>query len=81
MPTSITLKNVPDDLYDCLKRSADFNQRSINGEAIACLARALTPTGGATPERLARARQIRERLDPARFAKLDVRSAIRRGRP
>lgn len=47
---TITLKNVPDDLYDQLKRSADRHRRSINREAILCLEQALqSGTPGAQP--------------------------------
>lgn len=34
MPANITLKNIPDELYEKLKISADFNRRSINIEAV-----------------------------------------------
>jgi len=35
MSTSITVKNIPQDLYDKIKRRADRNHRSINWEIIA----------------------------------------------
>ncbi|MBI3693422.1 MAG: Arc family DNA-binding protein [Acidobacteria bacterium] len=34
---TLSLKNVPDKLYERLKKSAAENHRSINREAIACL--------------------------------------------
>ena len=37
MPVTITLKNIPDDVYKRLKLSADTHRRSLNGEAIVCL--------------------------------------------
>jgi antitoxin FitA len=80
VPTNITLKNVPDNIYQSLKRSADVNRRSINGEAIACLGKALTHSGGATPERLETARRIRAQLNPAHFTRRGIRDSIRRGR-
>lgn len=36
MPT-ITVKNIPPDLYELLKGSAQANRRSINSEIITCL--------------------------------------------
>ena len=36
MPTTLTLKNIPDDVYDRLKASAEANRRSMNSEAIVC---------------------------------------------
>jgi plasmid stability protein len=80
VPTNITLKNIPDNIYQSLKRSADANHRSINGEAIACLGKVLTPSGGVTPERLEEARRIREQLDPAHFSRRGIREATKRGR-
>jgi plasmid stability protein len=40
MPT-MTIKNVPDDLYKKLKESAQEHGRSINNEVIFCIKRAL----------------------------------------
>ena len=34
---TITLKNIPDDLYEQVKRSAQINRRSINSEIIFCI--------------------------------------------
>lgn len=44
MPTSLTLKNIPDDVYDRLKASAQRNHRSLNSEVMACLETVLLPT-------------------------------------
>ena len=56
---TITVKNIPDDLYARLKQSAGLNRRSINREAIVCLEQALQARR-ATPETvLARAQQLR----------------------
>ena len=43
MPT-ITLKNVPDDLYEALKARARINRRSLNSEIIHALEETLLPT-------------------------------------
>jgi antitoxin FitA len=60
MPT-LTIRNVPDHLYEQLKQSAMQHHRSINSEVLVCLERYLI-----TPERskaatLARIRQLREK--------------------
>jgi len=34
---NITVKNIPDDLYEKLSRSAKINRRSINQEIIVCI--------------------------------------------
>jgi plasmid stability protein len=38
---SLTIKSVPDDLYEQLRQSATQHRRSINSEVIVCLQRAL----------------------------------------
>ena len=59
MPTTLTLKNIPDAVYQQLKLSAAVNRRSMNSQAIVCLEAALSP-GMVTPlDRIARARELR----------------------
>ncbi len=54
MPTTLTLKNIPDEIYARLKTAAALHRRSLNSEAILCLETVLAP-GSITPgERLAR---------------------------
>ena len=38
---SLTVKNIPPDLYELLKKSAAVNHRSINSEIIVCIEQAL----------------------------------------
>jgi len=40
---SITIKNVPDEIYDKIKENAALNYRSINSEILYCLNKALNP--------------------------------------
>ena len=37
MATTVTLKGIPDDVYERLKASASANHRSLNSEVIACI--------------------------------------------
>ncbi len=41
--TTITVKNIPDDLYERLKQAAKTNHRSINSEIIACIESGVRP--------------------------------------
>ena len=41
---SLTVKNIPEEIYERLKKSAAAHRRSINQEAIYCLDRALGST-------------------------------------
>jgi plasmid stability protein len=81
MPTTLTLKNIPDAVYERLKASAERHRRSLNSEAIVCLESVLLP-GRMTPaERLARARALRANLPKQKFLARDIDAAKRAGRP
>jgi antitoxin FitA len=80
MPTTLTLKNIPDEVYDRLKRSAEAHRRSMNSEAIVCLETALLSSRLAPSERLARARALRAALPTGKFRARDVAAMKREGR-
>ncbi len=58
--STVTIKNIPDDLYENLKRAAAANHRSINGEVIVCIERAVGARKIDEEEVLQRARRLRE---------------------
>ena len=72
MPTTLTLKNIPDSVYDRLKRSAEAHRRSMNSEAIVCLEAVLLPAKVTPTERLARARELRAALPKGQFKVRDI---------
>ena len=78
---SITVKNIPDDLYERLKTTASVHHRSINSEIINCLETVLKPTTIAAEERLARIRSLREGANSKGLDAGDIARAIRKGRP
>lgn len=80
MPTTLTLKNIPDEVYARLKRSAEIHRRSLNGEAIVCFEMVLFPTKITPAERLARARELRGALLQTKFQALDIDKMKREGR-
>ena len=80
MPTTLTLKNIPDDVYDRLKRSAETHRRSMNSEAIVCLEAVLQPARVTPTERLARARELRGALQQGEFRARDIDTLKREGR-
>jgi plasmid stability protein len=80
MPTTLTLKNIPDDVYERLRVAAEMHRRSLNSEAIVCLETVLMPTKVAPSERLARARQLRAELS-AKFRARDIDALKKQGRP
>ncbi len=78
---TLTLKNVPDRLYERLRESARDHRRSINKEAIVCLERSLA-VGRLDPTSLiARAREIREGAGKLYITDEDLRRARDEGRP
>lgn len=81
MPTTLTLKNIPDAVYERLKSAAEMHRRSLNSEAIVCLEAVLLPTKLAPSERLARARELRAALPRQMFLADDIENAKRDGRP
>lgn len=81
MPTTLTLKNIPDEVYERLKLSAETHRRSLNSEAIVCLESVLLPGRIAAAERLARARALRASLPKGEFRARDIDAAKREGRP
>lgn len=80
MPTTITLKGIPDDVYQQLKASAEANRRSMNSEAIACLETTLLPRRTSALEHAARAREIRTMLKERTFEPADIDRFKRAGR-
>lgn len=80
MATTLTLKNIPDAVYERLKAAALAHRRSLNSEAIVCLEAVLTPTRVAPSERLARARELRATLPKERFLAQEIDAIKREGR-
>ena len=81
MPTTLTLKNIPDEIHLRLKALAETHRRSLNSEAIVCLESVLLPGRLAPSERLARARALRSQLPDIRFNADDIDLMKRDGRP
>ncbi len=81
MPTTLTLKNIPDAVYDRLKLAAEIHRRSLNSEAIVCLESVLMPTKMMPRERIARARELRANLSGGEFRARDIDAMKRDERP
>lgn len=81
MPTTLTLKNIPDAVYQRLKTAAETHRRSLNSEAIVCLEAVLMPTKLAPSERLARARELRAALPQRNYLAAEIDASKREGRP
>lgn len=82
MPVTITLKNIPESLYESLKTAALKNRRSLNGEV---LARLEESTAGwahlGMDERLEQIRAARVTLKGGPFDPEELERYINEGRP
>jgi len=56
---TVTVKNIPDELYDRLKSVAEINRRSINSEIIMCIENTVISRPINLDEVLENARQLR----------------------
>ena len=77
---TVTVKNISDDLYGLLKKSADLNRRSINSELIYRLEMALKAVEVPVDSRLERFRRIRPKIDPESVGIEEVLYVIEAGR-
>jgi plasmid stability protein len=80
MPVSLTLKNIPDEIYERLKLVAGEHRRSLNSEAICCLEAALLPARVGADEHLRRARELRRAFSGRRPSASEIDSMKRAGR-
>ena len=83
MPTTITLKNIPDAIHLALKQAAQSSHRSLNGEVIARLEQSLQGQASHPLVHIDRAQALHQSLGKARSAKLakiDIVKAIRADR-
>jgi len=78
---TLTIKNVPQQLHERLRESAAQHRRSINGEAISCLERALGGNRLDPEEFLAQVRSLRARMPRVFVTERALRAAKNQGRP
>jgi plasmid stability protein len=80
MPT-ITVKNIPEDLYERLKEAARTHRRSINSEVIVCIEKAVGAHKRDVEDILARARALRELTAEYTITDEEIDQAKSEGRP
>jgi len=78
---TLTIKNVPEKLRERLRESAAQHRRSINGEAISCLEKALIGNRLEPEDFLAQVRSLRARMPRVFVTERDLRAAKNQGRP
>lgn len=77
---SLTIKNIPEHLYDQLKLVAQNHRRSINSEIIVCLETALLPKKVQAEKRLASAQLLRNQVKATLLTAEDITTAKHEGR-
>lgn len=78
MSITLTLKNIPPEVYARLEAAAQASGRSLEGEAIACLQAALMPGRVSVEERLQRIQTLLDRSD-VRFDHDEIAAFRREG--
>lgn len=78
---ALTVKNIPEDLYNELKYVAEQHHRSINSEVIVCLKRNLFPKKISAEDRLNSIQALRSRISTDVITAEDIDRAINEGRP
>ena len=77
---AVTVKNIPETLYNRLKEAASAHHRSINSELIHCLEQMLLPKQISPSEYLKRARELRRGIEADLVDIADIQDAINEGR-
>ncbi|MFZ2209220.1 MAG: hypothetical protein WAV22_11185 [Porticoccaceae bacterium] len=80
MPTTLTLKSIPDEVYARLKAAAIAHRRSLNSEAIVCLESVLLPDKVSPADRLARVQALRASMPQGKFKAKDIDALKSEGR-
>ena len=78
---TITVKNIPDELYQRLKSVAESNRRSVNSEVIKCIEDAVQARRIDPEEVIANARRLRELTSHHPVDDEELSRAKREGRP
>lgn len=80
MPTNITIKGIPDDVYQKLKLQADKHHRSVNSEVIMTLKSSLQSKRHDPDIFIDRARKLKKRAKGSLTIE-EIQLAIDQGRP
>ena len=81
MPTTITVKNIPRDLYELIKQNAAEHRRSINNEVIALIENALRSKKIDPEDFLVTVKKLREKTNRIELTDRFINKAKNEGRP
>ena len=80
MPTNITIRDIPDDIYEKLKRQAELNHRSINSEVIVYLKKLVQSHPIDPGQVIARAKRLKGKAKGS-LSMDQIEAAVEQGRP
>jgi len=80
MPTNITIRDIPDDIYEKLKRQAELHHRSINSEVIVYLKNIVQSRRREPGQIIARAKKLKQKAKGSLSIE-QIQEAIDQGRP
>lgn len=78
---ALTIKNIPDDLYLCLKEAAQAHHRSMNSEILYCVERTLCPHKIDVSEHISMAKALRAKTADQPLSNDALDTAKNKGRP
>ena len=78
---TVTIKNLPDDLYELIKKNATSNYRSINGEIIFRLERSLKHKKEEVDKLLQRIENLQKTVQAPELTQDILKKARETGRP
>jgi hypothetical protein len=78
--TTFTVKNIPPNLYEKLKRAAELNRRSINSEIIVCIEKSVQSQAINIEQVLTKARKFRTLTQAAPIIDDELLREIEEGR-
>ncbi len=80
MPTNITIRDIPDEIYERIKQQADLHHRSINSEVIVYLKKIVRSHRRDPDQIIAHAKKLKQKANGALSIK-QIQEAIDQGRP
>lgn len=80
MPTNITIRDIPDEIYEKIKQQADLHHRSINSEVIVYLKKIVQSHRRDPDQIIARAKKLKQKANGALSIK-QIQEGIDQGRP
>jgi plasmid stability protein len=80
MPTNITIRDIPDDVYQKIKKQAELHHRSINSEVIVYLKKLVESNRRDPDQIIGRAKRIKQKAKGA-LSIDQIQQAIDQGPP